>query len=56
MDFSSPTGEQQQNLNELLKACQLLVEIKRLNMADSAIVYGIDKIAAVIQKIEKVAA
>jgi hypothetical protein len=56
MDFSSPTGEQQQNLNELLKACQLLVEVKRLNMADSAIVYGIDKIAAVIQKIEKVAA
>jgi hypothetical protein len=54
MDFSSPTGEQQQNLIELLKACQWLVDAKKLNMADSAIVDGIERIAAVSQK--KVAA
>jgi len=33
----------------------ILVEAKRLRMADSAIVYGIDQIAAVIRKIDKVA-
>ena len=47
---------QQQNLNELLKACRFLVEVKRMKMADSAIAYGIDQIAAVIRKIDKVAA
>jgi len=55
IDVLCLTEEQQQNLNELLTACRFLVEAKRLRMADSAIVYGIDQIAAVIRKIDKVA-
>ena len=55
MDLSCPTKEQQQNLNELLTTCRFLVEAKRLRMADSAITYGIDQIAAVVRKIDKVA-
>ena len=56
MDLSCPTKEQQQNLNELLTACRFLVDAKKLNMADSAVTYGISKVAAVINKIDKVAA
>jgi hypothetical protein len=56
IDVLCLTEEQQQNLNELLKACRFLVEVKRMKMADSAIAYGIDQIAAVIRKIDKVAA
>jgi hypothetical protein len=56
MEVSSPTGEQQQNLNELAAACRWLVDAKKLDVADLAIDYGIDKIAAVLQKIDKVAA
>ncbi len=48
--------DQQQNLNDLVKACRFLIEVKRLKMADSAIDYSIDQIAAVIHKIDKVAA
>jgi hypothetical protein len=52
IDVLCLTEEQQQNLDELLKACRFLVDVKRLKMADSAITYGIDKIAAVIRKID----
>ncbi len=56
VDVLCLTEEQQQNLNDLLKACRLLLEVKRLRMANSAIDYSIDQIAAVIRKIDKVAA
>ena len=56
IDVLCLTEEQQQNLNELMKACRFLLEIKRLRMADSAVTYSIDQIAAVIRKIDKVAA
>jgi len=56
IDVLCLTEEQQRNLDELLKACRLLLEVKRLRMADSAIDYSIDQIAAVIRKIDKVAA
>jgi len=42
-----------EKLSELLNVCRLLVEAKELDMADSAIVYYIDQIAAVLQKIDK---
>jgi len=56
VDVLCLTEEQQQNLNELLTACRFLVDAKKLNMADSAVTYGISKVAAVINKIDKVAA
>ena len=54
IDVLCLTEEQQQNLNELLTACRFLVEVKRMKMADSAIAYGIDQVAAVIRKIDRV--
>jgi len=56
IDVLCLTEEQQRNLDELLKACRLLLKVKRLRMANSAIDYSIDQIAAVIRKIDKVAA
>jgi hypothetical protein len=56
IDVLCLTEKQQQELNELLTACRWLVDAKKLNMADSAITHGISKIAAVINKIDKVAA
>jgi len=56
IDVLCLTEEQQQNLNELLKACRLLVEGKKLKMADSAIDFLIGQVAGVIRKIDKVAA
>ena len=50
------TEEQRQHLDELLKACRFLVEVKRLGMAESAINYAVDQVAAVIRKIDRVAA
>ncbi len=52
IDILCLTQEQQQNLNDLLKACRFLINAKRLQMADSAIVYSIDQIAAVLRKID----
>lgn len=54
MDPICLTQEQQQNLNDLVKACQFLVELKRRGMAESAI-DSIDQVAAALNKI-KVAA
>ncbi len=52
VDVLCITEEQRRHLDELLKACRLLVEIKQMKMADSAIAYGIDQVAAVIRKID----
>lgn len=46
------SAEQQQNLNDLLKACRFLLEVKRIGMAESAIHHSIDEIAKVIRKID----
>jgi len=56
IDVLCLTEEQQRNLDELLKACRFLIEAKRIEMAKSAIDYGIDQIAAVLRKIDKVVA
>jgi len=56
VDVLCLTEEQQQNLNELLIACRFLVEAKRIGMAESPINYAVDQVAAVIRKIDKVAA
>jgi len=56
IDVLCLTEEQQRNLDELLKACRFLIELKRRGMAESAISYAIDQIAGVIKKIDKVAA
>jgi len=52
IDILCLTHEQQQNLNDLLKACRFLVNAKGIQMADSAIAYSIDQIAAVLRKID----
>jgi len=52
VDVLCLTEEQQQNLNELLTACRFLVEAKRIGMAESAINYAVDQVAAVIRKID----
>ncbi len=58
VDVLCLTEEQRQHLDELLRACQFIVELKRLNMpgtSETAISFGIDKVAAALNKI-KVAA
>jgi hypothetical protein len=55
VDVLCLTEEQKQNLNDLLKACRFLLEVKRLRMADSAVDYSINQIAAVVHKIDKAA-
>jgi hypothetical protein len=47
--------DQQQNLNDLVKACRFLIEVKRLEMAESAISFAIDQIAAAVRKIDRAA-
>ena len=59
IDVLCLTEEQRQHLDELLKACEFIVKLKRLKMpgsSEAAISYGIDQIAAVLHKIDKVAA
>ncbi len=46
--------EQEQNLSELLKACRWLVEAKKLRMGDKAITYGIEQMASLLPKFEKI--
>ncbi len=59
IDVLCLSEEQRRDLDELLKACQFIVKLKRLNMpgtSETAISFGIDKVAAVLNKIDKVAA
>jgi Spy/CpxP family protein refolding chaperone len=57
IDVLCLTEEQQQQLNDLLKACRFLVKLKEHKMTESAtaVAYAIDQVEAVLRKIDKAA-